>query len=675
MLRLFGCFLFLLIVLPCSSQKKRSISKAVKFGDVTAADFSPASYSIDSNANAVILYDIGISEFDNGKEGDFTLTLRCHRRIRILNKNAFDLATVKIPLRDDENDHEELEEFEAVTYNLVDGKVLRSKLDKNTVYYDKQDKYFRVARFTFENIKEGSIIEFRYKINSPYYRQLRPWIFQDQYPVLWSEYSVVIPSVFQYMSFRKHYFPYHIEESNSEFRNYYVKYQTNGLGSSMSYNIGAVVTRFHWVIRDLPAFKDEDHLFSESNYIEKIEFIQDGLAYPDQPVIKLIESWPKLSEMLMADEDFGATLSNNSWLKADLALILKGIDSDIEKAQRIYVFVRDNFKCTDDEARELSQPLKTTFRERKGNVADINLLLTSMLLSQGLKAKPVLLSTRSNGFPTEGYPSIRKFNYVICILQIDDKSFLLDASKDRLGFNRLSLSCYNGAARVIDSACSLLRLSPDSIKEQMHTSVFITNRTDGSMNALVQSDLGYFESYDLRRKILSSGSEELFKAIKDAYTYPVEMSKTEIDSLRRYEDPITLRYELRLGIGNEDMIYFNPMLSEAYRKNPFVSDKRLYPVEMPSLLSELYTLNMEVPKGYKVEELPKSTKVKLNDNEGLFEYIIRDNGDGTISLRCRIELYKALFDAEDYDQLRAFFGHIVMKEAEPIVFKRTGKGG
>lgn len=121
---------------------------------------------------------------------------------------------------------------------------------------------------------------------------------------------------------------------------------------------------------------------------------------------------------------------------------------------------------------------------------------------------------------------------------------------------------------------------------------------------------------------------------------------------------------------NGDMIYFNPVLNEQIKENPFKAAERFFPVEMPSCTDEIYILNMEVPKGYKVEELPKSARVMLNEDEGMFEYIIGESG-GRIQLRCRTVIKKATFEPEDYQTLREFFTFIVNKESEQIVFKKV----
>ena len=74
---------------------------------------------------------------------------------------------------------------------------------------------------------------------------------------------------------------------------------------------------------------------------------------------------------------------------------------------------------------------------------------------------------------------------------------------------------------------------------------------------------------------------------------------------------------------------------------------------MPYCSDETYILNMEVPKGYVIDELPKSARVKLNEDEGMFEYIIAVSGD-RIQLRCRTVIKKANFEPGDYQTLRDF---------------------
>ncbi|MBS1654544.1 MAG: hypothetical protein JSU05_06855, partial [Bacteroidetes bacterium] len=92
--------------------------------------------------------------------------------------------------------------------------------------------------------------------------------------------------------------------------------------------------------------------------------------------------------------------------------------------------------------------------------------------------------------------------------------------------------------------------------------------------------------------------------------------------------------------------------------------------EMPYTIDETFVLQMDIPKGYVVDELPKSLLLKLNEqDEGMFEYRISAT-ETSVSLRSRIVLKRAVFLPEEYAMLREFFNYVVKKHNEQIVFKK-----
>jgi hypothetical protein len=97
-------------------------------------------------------------------------------------------------------------------------------------------------------------------------------------------------------------------------------------------------------------------------------------------------------------------------------------------------------------------------KARKGNVAEINLLLTAMLRYAGLEAYPVILSTTEHGYALEMFPMIRNFNYVITQLKLPGKNMYLDASYPTMAFGRLAPDCLAGQH---DHHCRLLRIAYD----------------------------------------------------------------------------------------------------------------------------------------------------------------------------------------------------------------------
>lgn len=174
--------LLCIAVSPSFSQDKINI----KFGKVTAADFDLSKQKFDSGASAVVIADIGDSYFEGNSKGWFGIQFRKQTRIKILNKNGFGAADVVIPLYKNRESREEANSIKAYTYNLENGAVVTTALEKKSIFEDKYDKNHIAVKFTLPAVKEGSIIEFTYTIKSDYYWNLQSWEFQGEYPVLWS---------------------------------------------------------------------------------------------------------------------------------------------------------------------------------------------------------------------------------------------------------------------------------------------------------------------------------------------------------------------------------------------------------------------------------------------------------------------------------------------------------
>ncbi len=435
----------------------------------------------------------------------------------------------------------------------------------------------------------------------------------------------------------------------------------------VNYNSKTISSK--WQLNNLPGLTNENYISSLKNNISKIEFQLRTINMPNQPAQNRLASWPELTKQLLDDEGFGANLSTkNNWMEDETdKLLVKG--NELKTAQNIYNYVQQNFICVNDEAIYLSDDLKKIFQTKKGNVADVNLLLTAMLKQAKLNAEPVLVSTRDNGVPYEVYPLINKFNYVITSVVINNNQILLDASDKLMGFNHLPQKCYNVSGRIINKNAFLVSLAADSVKEVKNTNIDIDYDKDTKkLKTNFTSTLGYYESYNLRNEINKTTVADFFKKIKSNFNYEVQFGNTSIDSLKNYESPIKINYDYSFNF-DEDVIYFNPLMGEGYKTNPYTALKRLNPIELPYTTNEEINFKMEIPKGYKVDELPKSARVKFNEDEALFEYIIQATEE-TILLRCKIVINVASFVAEDYEFLREFYNNIIKKQSEQIVFKK-----
>lgn len=643
-----------------------------KFGKVSPEDFKNTRYDLDTSAGAAIIADIGSSSFESGSDW-FIQVYKRYKRVHILKKSGYDEANVSVYLYMEGTDEERIQNLKAVTYNLEDGKVVETKLESKAVFTEKINKNNIVKKFTLPAIKEGSIIEYSYTINSEFPYRLRPWAFQsEEFPVLWSEYEISLPEYYEYIFLSQGYYPFHIKDSENSRQTFSFRMNTGG-GAGRTENVTFTpgITRHRWVVKDVAPLKEENFVTTLDNHINHIEFQLSTIRFPNAVAQQVMSTWPKLMEELMKREDYGGQLNkNNGFLSDQVDLLTKDAATPKDKAVNIYNWVRDNFTCTDYSALTADQTLKSTFTKKNGSVAEINLLLTAMLRHAKLDATPVLLSTRSHGKAYALYPIHSKLNYTIVNLNINGEEYNMDATRPFLGFGKLHTSAYNGHARKVNTGADGMSFEADSLKEQNVTGIFISQNDKGKLSGHFQQQATYFESYDLRSKVKEKGEESYFKELAKGFVSDMEIKNGKLDKLKDYSEPVTLEYDFTLNENEEGgMIYLNPMFSQQMKTNPFKSADRKYPVEMPYVPDVNYTLSMQLPEGYTIEDLPKSTIVKFNDGDGIFQYIVGKQ-ENMLQLRCRIKLSRAYYLPEEYESLREFYDMIVKKQAEQIVIKK-----
>jgi hypothetical protein len=643
-----------------------------KFGAIKVEDFSPKSNALSSDDAAVILSDVGSSEFVGNNNGWFSLLFKRHKKILIKKATAFDLATVKIFLENEyASSAESLDDLEASSFNLVNGQIVESKLRKGNIVSERFNKQILIKKFTLPDVKEGCIIEYKYLYKAEF-SSLPRWDFQDDYPTLWSQYQVTIPHLFNYRIIREGIQNKLILDSLTSFFQTYRILLPNrdAYGLSNIASVSGDAKWSIWVMKDIPAFKKEAFTANPSSNRSKVRFQLYSINYSEDNVKSTVKSWIETSKIILESEPYEQCLNKdkNNWLKKEMSFNLNGLDN-VSTAKNIFAFVKNNFVCTDYSAILMSDDPKKICKNKKGSVADINLVLTGLLISYGFEASPVFLSTRGYGTPDPTAAILNQYNYTICQLKIDSILYYLDASDSKNGFNNLPAYCYNGYGRIIAEMPYMVDFSANNLKESKSTVVFIANGDSGKIEASFESKLGFEESKKVREDLLQTSPQEFFKKIAKSYSFDVKTENEEIVNQKNYDEPIAVRYDMKFILGDEDVIYFNPLLTEATKENIFKAEKRNFSVEMPYSIDETYILDMEIPKGYAVDEMPKSVRSKFNDDEGLFEYIIV-NKEEHIQLRCKFQLYKANFEATDYESLREFFGLLVKKQAEQIVFKK-----
>jgi hypothetical protein len=622
-------------------------------------------FDIDSTAQAIILYERGSSWLS-----DNVLEYRIERTIKFLGDDAIgDLGIINIPY----NYRSAVTNIEGTTYNLEDGEVKAQPLNESDILKEKMNENITVSKFNLPGIKKGSIVHYSYSIFKHETLLIPDWDFQNDYPTLYSEYTAVLPSYISYNSLERLSIPMKPVKKKKELNDCEsCSYLENYGGSEKTVNT--------WVRRNIPAFKSEPYMSSAENFRERIKVnvisIQNN-GYKN----KIFNNWEDFTKRFFyGDKDYGGQVfSNNNFLKEKVETLIANQKTELEKAQAIFSFIRNNIAFTKTEpGKQPTLDIKEIFVRKAGSAEGINLLLTAMLRKANLDSEPVVLSTKANERLNMVYIDPGNINYIISKLIIDKKVYLLDASNRYNPFNVLPYDCYNGYCRTItENGGTALTLNPDSIKNKTTIIAKLLPSSDSSklilkldkqygvFSAIAHRNLWAGDTVAVRRSILkewSTGSSA------------TNITNISVKNLNNPDLPLHVHYEVQLNFDQESgTIYLDPFFSKFFDKNPFPSDKRRYTIEMDYLQDINYIFHFDLPPGYVVDDYPKSTIIQYGKNQLLLMKNIMEYNEAlhVFSLNSRFTSKTTLFPAEDYESLRTFYGNVIEEQSKKLIIKKA----
>ncbi len=173
-------------------------SQNFKFGKVSKEELQEKNHHIDSSASAAVLFrHENISFFYTESDG-FIQQREIHERIKVYTKDGFDWATKKVFLYQGNPKYDEnMTSLKGLTFNYVDGKIVKDKLKSDGKFSENYNEYTKINAFTMPNVKEGSVIEYKYKITTESIG-IDDVIFQYSIPINKLDVQVATPEYYKY---------------------------------------------------------------------------------------------------------------------------------------------------------------------------------------------------------------------------------------------------------------------------------------------------------------------------------------------------------------------------------------------------------------------------------------------------------------------------------------------
>ena len=660
--------LLLLVLTGFSAQAQK-----YELGEVTKEELEEKKHPTDASAPASIIFSKGESYMAFAESKGFSLVTEVQVKIKIYTKEGYDWANKAVMYYYSENERESVDVSKAATYNLEGGAIKKTKLKSEGEFTEQVNKYWKRRKITMPDVKEGSIVEYKYTITSPFIHVMPDWKFQESIPVGHSEFTTRIPEYFVFnTNFRGYYAPKVTKKSASRSLNFTEKTRQDNRPTQITNSkVDYVEEAITYTLDKLPGMKNEKYTSNVDNYTASVEHEISLTRYPQEPVKTFSSSWEDVAKTIYKNEEFGAELKRTGYFEDDLKALLAGITSPQEKVGTIFNYVKSRMNWNEYFGYYCQDGIKKAYTTKVGNVAEINLMLTAMLRYAGLDANPVLVSTRSNKIAL--FPNRSAFNYVIAAVVIDNKMVLLDATSKSAVPNILPTRALNWMGRLIkdDGSSMAIDLMPQSLSKEV-VNLMVSLDKEGKISGKARDQYFDQNAFTFREQFLGVSKESYLEQLEGRHK-GLEIAEYKVTNDKDLSKPVVEEYDFKHNAVTDiigDKMYINPMLFLTTAENPFKQEKREYPVDFVYPHQDKYMINIALPDGYVIESLPTSIALSMEENMGSFKYNIASSNPKQVQISAVMDINYATIPQDYYTTLKDFFQKVIEKQNEKIVLKK-----
>ncbi|WP_417427644.1 DUF3857 domain-containing protein [Halpernia sp.] len=569
-------------------------------------------------------------------------------RIKIYDKDkAGDYLNTEISLYEAPtgSQREKLASLKAYTYNFVDGKIKETKVEKDSKFKSTEDKNYTITKFAFPDVKNGSVIEYHYTVETPFYWSVPKVMIERDIPAKYIEYVFETPKQLGYtINYKGSLAPTFRDVQE---RNIYG-------GDHFSY-------RFAY--ENVPAYKEESFVRNNDNYKTSIKAEVNSSSI-NGIFTSFTVTWEDVRKRLYKNENFGDQLKKMSAVKNILPAEIKTITNNVERADAILKFVQKNYKWNNDLDVVTDKGIKNLISTKIGNSAEINLLLVMLMKDTGIKANPIVLATVGKGLLRSYAPSLSSLNYVIAGVEDGKNIFLYDATSKFSSRNTIPPRALNYLGFLMDEkeAKELNIIYPDNSETDLVVDAKLN--TDGTFS-------GHFSDTDkklyamMAEEAYADNKEDYQKEYKDRYKFPFKNIKSGTDENGAFSTSFDFDSDTFVdAIGNK--LVFNPLLFLYSKNHDFnQEEERKAPLEFYSSYDRIKKVSITLPEGYVFENVPKSKKFRTEDNSISYLYDVTQEGN-KLTVETTTTIDDSVFPKEYYLAFKQIFDNITKMEGQVV---------
>ena len=589
----------------------------------------------EKGANAMRLLDF--QETDITTIGyDIKIYIERRIRIKIFDRDGFDAANITIPYVR-RYKKSKINDVSAYVYNLdSNGNITTLKLRNDQIFKDKSKDGISTVSFTFPNIQPGSVIEYRYTHIEKNSLHIDPWYFQNKLPTALSVCKFSYPGGVMR-------FDYRFITTDEVIKDFTVKHSQS-------------IRTF--TQKNLPSFVPEPMMSSVKDNLQRVEFAFMPFRGGTQ--------WPAYNEALLAAPFFGQQIETKIAGAEKILDSANQMSSYADKVHFIYQRVKSSLQW-DGTLSFYSDDLSEVWKNGSANSAELNLSILNLLKKSGIKAYPILISTRDNGKPDMDFISLGQFNSVDVLISNDSNTFVLDGTQKNISYKIPPYSIINRNAFLIDSNISMwVYITDDRALMKTNIAVNASMNKEGEIKG--DATILYFDhskAIQLEEKKTKDNKKDIIENSLSEILGEVVEEGAEDELM-----PLKQKFEFTNKMTSTNTYYFlDPFILSNFRKNPFSGDVRRSDIDMGSSQSFNMYFHLVLDKDFSVDELPKNLYILSTDSGMLFkrELLLKDS---ILVIKNSFDIQRTTFPKEEYPMVRDYFKKIYGVISEPIILKK-----
>ncbi len=579
------------------------------------------------DASAKIIYRDIFLEF-----GD---VLKVREARKIYTNEGLEYSDFEIP-------YENAEILEAKTYNLKDGKIVVTEVQKKEIIENEVSEDNIEYIIPFPNVKEGSIIEISYVV-----KDIGMWVlyYQSILPLEHFHLAFTNPTPVELTLSRNGYSPIELEVTRKKGFLYYTG-------------------------KNIPPLKDEAYLGSYNNYRGRL-FIEILLNYRRYKIKDWGDVAKYFNTISWGGGNFKDLLSKRNFLRSETVRVVGEETDPLQKAIKIFSYIRDRMEWN-GYYRDFGFSIKKNFKTKKGSAGVINVLLAIMLREAGLDANMVMMASKDRGFIH--FITKNLFNYIAVHINIDGEFYLLDASRKNAGFGELPIHFINGDALLLYEGRGYALVSTQSkVKSQ---SLWVIDADidpeDLGVRGSVKKRLSGHLAWDHRDDYGDPEEMTNFKEdVEESHNF-LSINNYVVKEMNNPDRPLSMFYSFDWEECVEEIngdLYFEPLLYFGLEENTLKQETRIYPLDFGFPSAKKVKVNFKIPEGYKVQSLPDPMAVSTPDNLASLSFNCILNGT-QIEVSLNVDINQGIIPVDYYPTVKELFAKYTEISNSKIVLSK-----